>query len=63
MELKLPDSIVLIVEDLDRSLVFYTEALGIKLKAPADDAPPVLNWVLRWMVWTWPIRNYVTMRI
>lgn len=36
MELKLPDYIVLIVEDLDRSLAFYTEVLGMTLKHRAE---------------------------
>jgi len=36
MELRLPDYIVIIVEDLDRSLVFYTEILGLQLKHRAE---------------------------
>jgi len=36
MELRSPDYIVLIVEDLDRSLAFYTEVLGIELKHRAE---------------------------
>lgn len=36
MQLKLPDYIVLIVEDLDRSLAFYTQVLGIKLQHRAE---------------------------
>jgi len=32
MELRTPDYIVLIVEDLDRALAFYTDVLGIELK-------------------------------
>jgi lactoylglutathione lyase len=36
MELRIPDYIVIIVEDLDRSLAFYTEVLGIPLKHRAE---------------------------
>lgn len=36
MELRIPDYIVLIVEDLERSLVFYTQVLGIPLKHRAE---------------------------
>jgi len=36
MELRTPDYIVLIVEDLDRSLTFYTEVLGLQLKHRAE---------------------------
>lgn len=36
MELRLPDYIVLIVEDLERSLAFYTQVLGIPLKHRAE---------------------------
>jgi len=36
MELRIPDYIVLIVEDLDRSLTFYTEVLGMQLKHRAE---------------------------
>jgi lactoylglutathione lyase len=36
MELRIPDYIVLIVEDLERSLAFYTQTLGIPLKHRAE---------------------------
>lgn len=36
MELRIPDYIVLIVEDLERSLTFYTQVLGIPLKHRAE---------------------------
>lgn len=36
MKLSAPDYIVLIVDDLDRSLTFYTDVLGIKLKHRAE---------------------------
>ncbi|MEH6358616.1 MAG: VOC family protein [Pseudomonadales bacterium] len=36
MKLRLPDYIVLIVEDLDLSLTFYTEVLGMQLKHRAE---------------------------
>lgn len=36
MQLRLPDYIVLIVEDLERSLDFYTKVLGLQLKHRAE---------------------------
>lgn len=36
MELKLPDYIVVIVEDLERSLKFYCQTLGLTLKHRAE---------------------------
>lgn len=36
MKLSTPDYIVLIVDDLERSLTFYTDVLGIKLKHRAE---------------------------
>ncbi|MDA2919383.1 VOC family protein [Desulfobacterota bacterium AH_259_B03_O07] len=37
MRLNLPDYVVLIVEDLDITLNFYTEVLGLKLKHRSGD--------------------------
>ena len=36
MELRIPDYIILIVEDLDRALEFYTGVLGLSLKHRAE---------------------------
>jgi len=36
MKLRLPDYIILIVEDLDRALEFYTGVLGLNLKHRAE---------------------------
>ena len=37
MRLNAPDYVILIVEDLDRSLAFYTEVLGLKLGHRSGD--------------------------
>jgi lactoylglutathione lyase len=37
MQLNAPDYIILIVENLDRALVFYTEVLGLKLGHRSGD--------------------------
>ena len=37
MQLTVPDYVILIVADLDRTLQFYTEVLGLRLGHRADD--------------------------
>ena len=47
MKLRLPDYIILIVEDLDRALEFYTGVLGLNLKHRAEAFAQLLTTIRR----------------
>jgi catechol 2,3-dioxygenase-like lactoylglutathione lyase family enzyme len=41
MKLSAPDYVILVVEDFDRALRFYTEVLGLKLGQRSEDYAPL----------------------
>lgn len=52
MRLSAPDYVILIVQDLDRSLVFYTEVLGLRLGHRSGDYAQLDTGVTRLALYT-----------